>query len=101
MFDHVGIWVSDRAASERFYRTVLDAIGIAPTSIGEESAAWNDFALGQARADAPGTRSPWARGVGSGRGPAGSASLPPSPRAMRSTPSTRRASPPATATTAR
>src|SRR4051794_11444094 len=56
MFDHVGIWVSDRAASERFYRTVLDAIGIAPTSIGEEYAEWNDFALGQASDERPVTR---------------------------------------------
>src|SRR3954452_25163452 len=56
MFDHVGIWGSDRAASERFYRTVLDAIGIAPTSIGEEYAEWNDFALGQASDERPVTR---------------------------------------------
>jgi catechol 2,3-dioxygenase-like lactoylglutathione lyase family enzyme len=47
VFDHVGIWVSDRAASERFYRTVLEAIGIAPTYEGEDFVEWNDFALGQ------------------------------------------------------
>jgi catechol 2,3-dioxygenase-like lactoylglutathione lyase family enzyme len=47
VFDHVGIWVSDRAASERFYRTVLDAIGIAPTYAGDDFIEWNDFALGQ------------------------------------------------------
>jgi catechol 2,3-dioxygenase-like lactoylglutathione lyase family enzyme len=47
VFDHVGIWVSDRAASERFYRTVLEAIGIAPTHSGEEFVEWNDFALGE------------------------------------------------------
>src|SRR4051812_13714323 len=56
MFDHVGIWVSDRATSERFYRTVLDAVGIAPTSIGEQYAEWNDFALGQASDERPVTR---------------------------------------------
>src|SRR3954471_17956539 len=56
MFDHVGLWVSDRAASERFYRTVLDALGIAPTSIGEQYAEWNDFALGQASDERPVTR---------------------------------------------
>src|SRR3954468_12243077 len=56
MFDHVGIWVSDRAASERFYRTVLDAVGIAPTSIGEQYAEWNDLALGQASDERPVTR---------------------------------------------
>jgi catechol 2,3-dioxygenase-like lactoylglutathione lyase family enzyme len=55
VFDHVGIWVSDRAASERFYRTVLGAIGIAPTHEGEEYTEWNDFALGQAP-DRPVTR---------------------------------------------
>jgi catechol 2,3-dioxygenase-like lactoylglutathione lyase family enzyme len=48
VFDHVGIWVSDRAASERFYRTVLEAIGIAPTYEGEDFIEWDDFALGEA-----------------------------------------------------
>jgi catechol 2,3-dioxygenase-like lactoylglutathione lyase family enzyme len=56
VFDHVGIWVSDRAASERFYRTVLDAIGIAPTHAGEEYTEWEDFALGQAGDERPVTR---------------------------------------------
>ena len=52
MFDHVTIRVSDRAASERFYVTVLDAIGIAKTgSSGDfgdgcpEFAEWDDFSL--------------------------------------------------------
>ena len=56
MFDHVGIRVSDRAATERFYRTVLDAIGIAPTHVGEEYTEWNDFALGEAGGERPVTR---------------------------------------------
>jgi catechol 2,3-dioxygenase-like lactoylglutathione lyase family enzyme len=56
VFDHVGIYVSDRAASERFYRAVLDAIGIAPTHEGDAYTEWNDFALGQASGDRPVTR---------------------------------------------
>ena len=31
MFDHVGIAVSDLAASERFYRTVLSVLGVEPS----------------------------------------------------------------------
>src|SRR5918912_2499337 len=31
MFDHVGIAVSDLAASERFYRIVLSALGVEPS----------------------------------------------------------------------
>jgi catechol 2,3-dioxygenase-like lactoylglutathione lyase family enzyme len=48
VFDHVTIRVSDRAASERFYRTVLDAIGIRPTNEGAEYTEWDDFGLAQA-----------------------------------------------------
>ena len=40
MFDHVGIAVSDLAASERFYRTVLSALGVEPGYAGPGS--WND-----------------------------------------------------------
>ena len=50
MLDHVTIRVSDREASERFYDTVLGAIGIGRTSSGE----WEDFSL--YGADAPTTR---------------------------------------------
>jgi predicted lactoylglutathione lyase len=45
MFDHVGIWVTDRAASERFYETVLATLGHQP----ERQSAyteWDDFAVG-------------------------------------------------------
>jgi catechol 2,3-dioxygenase-like lactoylglutathione lyase family enzyme len=56
MFDHVGIRVADRTASERFYRTVLEAIGIAPTSEGDEYTEWDDFAIGDATGDRPVTR---------------------------------------------
>jgi catechol 2,3-dioxygenase-like lactoylglutathione lyase family enzyme len=56
VFDHVGIRVSERAASERFYRTVLDAIGIAQTHSGDWYAEWDAFALGEATDDKPVTR---------------------------------------------
>jgi catechol 2,3-dioxygenase-like lactoylglutathione lyase family enzyme len=48
VFDHVTIRASDRAASERFYLTVLDAIGIAQTHSSDAYAEWDDFSLGQA-----------------------------------------------------
>jgi catechol 2,3-dioxygenase-like lactoylglutathione lyase family enzyme len=56
VFDHVGIYVSDREAAERFYRTVLGAIGIAPTHSGDEYTEWNDFAIGEATDARPVTR---------------------------------------------
>jgi catechol 2,3-dioxygenase-like lactoylglutathione lyase family enzyme len=56
VFDHVGIRVSDRAASEAFYTTVLQALGIEPTSRGEQYTEWDDFSLGQADAERPVTR---------------------------------------------
>jgi catechol 2,3-dioxygenase-like lactoylglutathione lyase family enzyme len=56
MFDHVGIYVSDRAASERFYRTVLEAIGIVPSHAGEEYTEWEDFAIAEASDPRPVTR---------------------------------------------
>jgi catechol 2,3-dioxygenase-like lactoylglutathione lyase family enzyme len=46
VFDHVTIRVSDRQASERFYHTVLSAIG----------SEWNDFSLLDADAETPVTR---------------------------------------------
>ena len=55
MFDHVGLRVSDRAASERFYRTVLEAAGLdAPT--GSVYLEWDDFSIADAAADRPVTR---------------------------------------------
>jgi catechol 2,3-dioxygenase-like lactoylglutathione lyase family enzyme len=45
MFDHVTIRVSDRAASERFYETVLGAIGVGRTASNEHYAEWDDFSL--------------------------------------------------------
>jgi catechol 2,3-dioxygenase-like lactoylglutathione lyase family enzyme len=45
MFDHVTIRVTDRTASERFYDTVLTALGIERTRSSEALAAWQDFIL--------------------------------------------------------
>ena len=56
MFDHVGIRATDRAASERFYRTVLDAVGIVQTHSGEWYDEWDVFALGAATDERPVTR---------------------------------------------
>ena len=43
MFDHVGIAVSDLAASERFYRVVLGALGLEPSSADAELVEWDDW----------------------------------------------------------
>jgi len=56
VFDHVTIRVSDRAASQRFYRTVLDAIGVTPTNERGEYSEWDDFGVAQATDDKPVTR---------------------------------------------
>ena len=56
MFDHLGIRVSERKASERFYDTVLQTLGIEKTYSGEDMAEWDDFALGAAENDKPVTR---------------------------------------------
>ena len=56
MFDHVGIGVTDRGVSERFYAAVLSAVGIAQTYSGAEFAEWDDFALAQAGEGRPVTR---------------------------------------------
>ena len=42
MFDHVGIAVADLAASERFYRTVLSALGAEPSHADAEIVEWED-----------------------------------------------------------
>jgi catechol 2,3-dioxygenase-like lactoylglutathione lyase family enzyme len=46
MFDHVGVAVSDLAASERFYRTVLSVLGIEPSHADAELVEWEDWAIG-------------------------------------------------------
>ena len=56
MFDHVTIRVSDRAASERFYRRVLEPLGREPTYEGDDFVEWDDFALAQAESDKPPTK---------------------------------------------
>ena len=45
MFDHVTLRVSDLAASERFYGTVLEPIGIRLTYRGDMGLEWDDFSL--------------------------------------------------------
>jgi catechol 2,3-dioxygenase-like lactoylglutathione lyase family enzyme len=56
MWDHVGIRVSDRAQSRRFYDLVLGAIGREITHAGEHYDEWNDFATAQASDEEPVTR---------------------------------------------
>jgi catechol 2,3-dioxygenase-like lactoylglutathione lyase family enzyme len=56
MFDHVGIRVADRAASESFYATVLETLGIPQTDNEDWLAGWNDFFLSPADAGKPVTR---------------------------------------------
>jgi catechol 2,3-dioxygenase-like lactoylglutathione lyase family enzyme len=56
VFDHVGIRVADRAASERFYSLVLSTLGIELTHTGDIGPEWDDFALGQATPEQPATR---------------------------------------------
>ncbi len=46
MFDHVGVAVSDLAASERFYRTVLSALGVEPGHADAEIVEWEDWGIG-------------------------------------------------------
>jgi catechol 2,3-dioxygenase-like lactoylglutathione lyase family enzyme len=45
MFDHVQIAVSDLAASERFYRTVLGVLGAQPVRADEVLVEWQDWDL--------------------------------------------------------
>ena len=56
MFDHVTIRVSDRQASERFYETVLAALGIEQSHAGRDFTEWADFSLTQADDEDPVTR---------------------------------------------
>jgi catechol 2,3-dioxygenase-like lactoylglutathione lyase family enzyme len=56
VFDHVTIRASDREASERFYATVLSAIGIEPTHSDEGFAEWGDFSLAAAGDGTPVTQ---------------------------------------------
>jgi catechol 2,3-dioxygenase-like lactoylglutathione lyase family enzyme len=46
MFDHIGVAVSDLAASERFYRTVLSVLGSEPSYAGADMVGWDDWWIG-------------------------------------------------------
>src|SRR4051794_16720222 len=46
VFDHVGIAVSDLAASERFYRTVLSVLGVEPSHADAKLVEWDDWDIG-------------------------------------------------------
>ena len=56
MFDHVGIAVSDLAASERFYRTVLGALGAEPGHADAELVEWEDWDIMATDREHPVTR---------------------------------------------
>ena len=56
MFDHVTIRVADRHASESFYETVLQTLGIPQTASVDWLAEWDDFSLAPANEDKPVTR---------------------------------------------
>ena len=56
MFDHVTIRVSDREASERFYDTLLQALGFTATYTDHRFAEWDDFSLTEADAETLVTR---------------------------------------------
>jgi catechol 2,3-dioxygenase-like lactoylglutathione lyase family enzyme len=53
MFDHVDIRVSDREASQRFYDTVLNALGIEQTTNDDQIVEWDKFSISD---DGPVTR---------------------------------------------
>jgi catechol 2,3-dioxygenase-like lactoylglutathione lyase family enzyme len=56
LFDHVGIAVSDLAASERFYRTVLSVLGVESSHADAELVEWEDWAIGPTDREHPVTR---------------------------------------------
>lgn len=56
MLDHLGIRVSDRAASERFYTTVLAALGHGPPTDDDGFLQYGDFSISAAAPDKPVTR---------------------------------------------
>jgi catechol 2,3-dioxygenase-like lactoylglutathione lyase family enzyme len=56
LFDHVEIRVSDRQASELFYSTVLQTLGVEQTDSEDWMAGWDDFSLWTASDDKPVTR---------------------------------------------
>ncbi len=56
MFDHVDIRVSDRAASEAFYDTVLPLLGLEKSYSDDEFVEWGDFGIVAADDEKPVTR---------------------------------------------
>jgi len=56
VFDHVGVRISDLAASERFYRTVLSALGAEPSHADPGLVEWEDWAIGPPDHEHPLTR---------------------------------------------
>ena len=56
MFDHVTLRASDRAASERFYDTVLRTLGIESSGSDDEFVEWSDFSVARATGEKPPTR---------------------------------------------
>jgi catechol 2,3-dioxygenase-like lactoylglutathione lyase family enzyme len=56
VFDHVTIRASDREASERFYDTVLPAVGLEKAYSDERGAEWGDFSLAPESPEKPVTR---------------------------------------------
>jgi catechol 2,3-dioxygenase-like lactoylglutathione lyase family enzyme len=56
VFDHVTIRVSDRAASEAFYDTVLQTLGVVTTYSDHRFVEWDDFSLAGADDANPVTR---------------------------------------------
>jgi catechol 2,3-dioxygenase-like lactoylglutathione lyase family enzyme len=56
LFDHVTIRVVDRAASEAFYDTVLEALGVDETYRTKAFSEWRDFSLTGATDERPPTR---------------------------------------------
>src|SRR5256884_6760961 len=56
VFDHVGIAVSDLAASDRFYCTVLSVLGVEPSHADAELVEWEDWDIGATDREHPLTR---------------------------------------------
>ena len=56
VFDHIGVAVSDLAASEHFYRTVLSVLGIEPSYAGADQVGWDDWWIGPTDSEHPVTR---------------------------------------------
>jgi catechol 2,3-dioxygenase-like lactoylglutathione lyase family enzyme len=57
VFDHVAIRVTDRAASKRFYSTVLGTLGVQQAYSDDAFVEWDDdFSIGAADAEHPVTR---------------------------------------------